>query len=157
MPTSDGQGSGGAAGLPPDGRDQFRIDLMLALKARREGAGLTRAELGTLAGLGVSYVGMMEAGRINPRVSTVLKLVKILDARYERNRDEVDALRDLTQFVDDLRGWIRSTSETLKRSWIASAASPNKAGRSRAAHARLRTDVMESADERRPHVPEESG
>lgn len=162
MPRSDSQGSDGAAVSSACG-DPFRVDLMVALRRRRERAGLTRAELGTLAGLGVSYVGMMENGHINPRVSTVLKLVQIIDARQGLNREVVDILRDLMQFVGDLRGWIGNTSETLKRDWPTPsrsqpvpAASPTETGKARAVHARLRSDIKPE-DEGRSPMTEDSG
>jgi transcriptional regulator with XRE-family HTH domain len=98
---------------------------MLALKARRERVGLSCAELGRLAGLGVSYVGMMERGQINTQISTVLKLVQIIDTKQTLDPRAVSELRDLFQVVQDLRGWIKNTSESLKRAWL----SPAKPGR----------------------------
>lgn len=110
--------------FPQPGR--FEHELVLALKARRERSGLSCVELGRLAGLGDSYISKMECGHINIQISTVLKLVQIIDSRIGVSPDAVLELQKLSEIVEDLCGWAGSTSDSLKREWVSTARASRK-------------------------------
>jgi transcriptional regulator with XRE-family HTH domain len=138
MRTNENGNSAAPPAFPQPGR--FHDDLMLALKARRERAKLSSAELGRLAGLGVSYIGMMERGRINAQISTVLKLVQIIDTKQTLDPRAVSTLQDLFQVVDDLRGWIKNTRESLKLGWLSPAEPARVIARMRGTGSRAQAD-----------------
>jgi transcriptional regulator with XRE-family HTH domain len=118
---------------------RFQDDLLLALKARRERAGLSCAGLGRLAGLGVSYVSQMECGHVNVQIGTILRLVDKIDCRYPLDPRATLKLKYLAEIVGDLRGWVKDTSELLKHGWLTPTIPSKRTTRPRSQ--RRRTDL----------------
>ncbi|HDI31670.1 MAG TPA: CBS domain-containing protein [Thermofilum sp.] len=72
------------------------ISLLENIKLLRKRAGLTQAELAKRAGVSQSLIARIERGTVNPRLSTLIKIFKVLE---EYTREELSAKDVMTSPV----------------------------------------------------------
>lgn len=63
------------------------------IKELRKKAGLTQAQLAELAGVSQSLIARIEAGSVDPRLSTVNKIVSVLNSRISAEKTVEDILK----------------------------------------------------------------
>ena len=68
------------------------------IKELRKKAGLTQAQLAKLAGVSQSLIARIEAGSVDPRLSTVNKIMNVLNSRIstEKTVEEILKLKEMT-------------------------------------------------------------
>lgn len=70
--------------LPEDVRERLLNAFAEDLRDYRTAAGLTQHQLGTLALMHFSEIGLLERGQREPRLGTLIKLASALDLPLER-------------------------------------------------------------------------
>jgi hypothetical protein len=81
---------------------------------RLDGLGLSRESLGLRAGLGGSYVHQMVAGRLDPTLRSITRLVAVMDRLDGTDDRTATVVRGLCETVDDAQSWVRAARQRLQ-------------------------------------------
>lgn len=94
--------------------DQLRRAVIAAIQMRLDGLGLSRESLGLRAGLGGSYVHQMVAGRLDPTLRSIARLVAVMDRIDGTDDRTATVVRGLCETVDDAQSWVHAARQRLQ-------------------------------------------